>query len=266
MLAGRPIRRVAPTPLERIFALRWRLYELNQQLDAIERNSPMARVRMFGTEFTAEVLKDNGDGTFLMKAKQHTARTAVGTQFTATRKEITEMAAAEMPGTDRIKSLPGIDTMWVDAPDGGTVAVSGDSGQSALDAAMADERKTIATPAEIIAAYRKDKGIEPAPAPTTGVSVPPGPTVAPTPAPNPPGPAPMTSRIAEKAKLLASTTKGFQASVEGVLDTAIAAVQTKQSDATTRLGTAMQSIKAVTADADAGLQAIDDLVSQLTNE
>jgi hypothetical protein len=76
----------------------------------------------------------------------------------------------------------------------------------------------------------------------------------------------MTNRIAEKAKLLASATKGFQASVEGTLDDAIAAVRVKQSDASVRLDTAMQSIKAVTADADAGLQAIDDLVHQLTNQ
>lgn len=146
---GSPRRCSPPTQLERFFALRWRIFELNRQLDVIERNSPMARVRMFGSEFTAEVLKDNGDGTFLMKAKQHTSRTTVGTEFSAKREEIIEMAAAEMPAND---------------------------GSAALDTAMAEERKTLTPPAEVIAAHRAGLAAAAAGAVTKGVSVPSGPT------------------------------------------------------------------------------------------
>jgi hypothetical protein len=89
----------------------------------------VARIRVFGTEMYADVVRDNGDGTYLMMARSHSARTVAGTQITVKKTEIIEMAAAEQPPTA--------------------------DGQAALEAAMAAERKTLPSPAEIMATNRE---------------------------------------------------------------------------------------------------------------
>lgn len=125
---------------------------------AAQRSADMARVRMFGATFNADPIKDNGDGTWQMRSRAHTGRTAPGTVITVKQSEIEEMAAAEAPaGTN----APGL---------------------AALEFGMAAERKTIPTPQELIAQHRAAataKTDPPAGRPLyskPGVTVPPGPT------------------------------------------------------------------------------------------
>lgn len=138
-----------PRPRPTIRSLRIRVIELNRQLDGVLERSRiigMARVRMFGTEFAADVVRDNGDGTYLLRSRAHTARTAVGTQFTAKAGEVS-LESGELPNDD---------------------------GRQTLDAAMAAERKTLATPAEIITKHRETLA-ESGTHSQGGVSVQPGP-------------------------------------------------------------------------------------------
>lgn len=102
----------------------------------------MARIHWQGHEFTADPVRQLSNGNWIMRAKQHGPRFTVGTEIEVTAKEIIEMAAAEKP------------------PDGGLTdedrdnigaAIRARSSMSALDLAMAEERKTLPTPAELIA-------------------------------------------------------------------------------------------------------------------
>lgn len=89
----------------------------------------MARVRLFGQEFNADLVKDNGDGTWQAISREHTGRSAPGTTITVSQSEIVEAAAAELPPSPA-------------------------ASQSALDAAMAKERETLPSPADLIAQHR----------------------------------------------------------------------------------------------------------------
>lgn len=91
-LPGRPVRDVKPSTLGQILEL-YALTYINLERRAAElgvppRIPPMARVRMWGQEFDADVLLDNGNGTYLMRARERTGRTARGGSFTATKDEI----------------------------------------------------------------------------------------------------------------------------------------------------------------------------------
>jgi hypothetical protein len=100
----------------------------------------MARVNLFGQEFRAEPIECHQGGSWTMRALEHTPRTYPGKIITVRQSEIIEMAAAE-------------------APD-----VSHETGLAELDAAMAEERKTLPTYADLIAKARKD-GTIPRPKP-----------------------------------------------------------------------------------------------------
>src|SRR6266496_3008499 len=111
----------------------------------------MARVRLGGEALNADPIRQNADGTWTMIARDHTARTSPGTEFTVTAREVIEMAAAEQPS----------------------------SGHAELNAAMAKERETLPPVAELLKAGPEHKPD----APDKGVSVPVPPPVAPTTAP-----------------------------------------------------------------------------------
>ena len=137
----------------------------------------MAVVRLFGATFNADVIKDNGDGTWTMRSRAHTGRTSPGTLFTAKHSEIIEMAAAEQPAVPNSPVGTPISTVAIQAKI--------DTGLAALEAGMAAERKTLPTPAELIAAIRA-KNTSPTATPPgrpvydqPAVSVPPGPTMRP---------------------------------------------------------------------------------------
>lgn len=72
---------------------------------------------------------------------------------------------------------------------------------------------------------------------------------------------PMTSRLSEKAKLVASGQKSLQLKAEGHFDAMLEA----QKNSAERLNAAMQKIKDNQADIDAGTATIEDLANQLTN-
>jgi hypothetical protein len=112
----------------------------------------MARVRMFGTEFLADLIEDLGNGTWKAVARAHTGRTAPGTQITVKQSEIVEASAAEMPPSSSEQS----------------------DGRNELEAAMETERKTLPSPVDLIAQHRENLKEQQA------VSVPPGPTPRPT--------------------------------------------------------------------------------------
>lgn len=61
----------------------------------------MARVRWHGTEFKAEPIRENPDGTFIMKALEHGPRFSIGTEIMVTTKEIVSMDAAEKPAPEQ---------------------------------------------------------------------------------------------------------------------------------------------------------------------
>jgi hypothetical protein len=100
----------------------------------------MARVNLFGQEFRAEPIECRQDGSWKMRALEHTPRTFPGTIIEVRQSEIIEMAAAEAPDVSREKGL------------------------AELEAAMAEERKTLPTYAELVAKARKD-GTIPRPKP-----------------------------------------------------------------------------------------------------
>ncbi len=104
----------------------------------------MALVRFHGDVVHADPIRQTSAGDWEMRSRQHTGRLSVGTTFMARQDEILEMAAAEMPGS--VAQLEaGIQQAALD----NTV------GLKELDAAMAEERKTLPTPAELIAKYRE---------------------------------------------------------------------------------------------------------------
>lgn len=71
----------------------------------------------------------------------------------------------------------------------------------------------------------------------------------------------MSSRLSEKAKLVAQGQKDTMAATEAMLDGFLA----KQQAAKDKLADVGQKMAAVQADIDAGTAAIEDVVNQLTN-
>jgi len=189
----------------------------------------MARVRLWGAEFSAEPIADNGDGTFTMRAMEHTARASAGTTIRVKKGEIVSMAAAETPP-------------------------SPNESAAALDKAMAAERETLPKPAELLAQFNADQTAK-------RVSVSPGPTQAPAVAPPQGG----KMHLADKLKMLAEAPGDFSKAVESKVDAKLAEVAQKKADALKRLDNAFGKIDAVSADADAGMAAIDAAFAQLTN-
>lgn len=243
-LRGAPVRRFW-SPQSRFIALGMQIARLNGRLDEIERQAGMARVTWRGETFTARPIEQNADGSWIMEALQHTGRTAVGTRITVKPDEIE-------PGT-----MPA-----PDQPD--TTVAPADDGQAALEAAMAEERKTLVSPAELIKQAQAAKT-----AITTqgdAGAVPPGPTLAPAAAPTAQQGKAMTGHLADKMKLLASAGMDFQQAVEAKVDAKLAEIAGKKKDALANLDNAFGKIDAVGADADAGIQAINDMIGQMTNQ
>lgn len=149
-LAGRPIR-TSWSPQAQYVSLGMKIFRLRQKLDALEEQN-MAKITWRGETFLAKPIRQNPDGSWVMEALQHSGRTVPGTRITVLASEIVKGTMDEAPAESN-------------------------SGQAALDAGMAQERKTLPTPAELIAqAQGKSQG-------DTG-AVPPGPTPAPVVAPN----------------------------------------------------------------------------------
>jgi len=115
----------------------------------------MARVRAFGTEFAADLIENLGNGTWRARARTDTGRTAPGTVITVKQSEILEAAAAEMP----IGGAP---------PPELTTTPSTSISLNDLETAMAKERETLPSPADLIAQHRENL--------QQAVSVPAGPT------------------------------------------------------------------------------------------
>jgi hypothetical protein len=127
---------------------------------------------------------------------------------------------------------------------------------------MAAERKTLVSPADLIAQYqaKTDK--------SDAGAVSPGPTEA-------PAAAPMSStsqgktavpHLADKMKLLASSTKSFTAGLEKQIDDKIAAQQQAQSAVTAKVADAFAKTDAMIADAQAGAAELESELAQLSNE
>lgn len=84
----------------------------------------MARVRLFGQSFNATPVRQLANGNWIMTAHAHTARCTPGSEIEVHPDEVIEMAAAETPATD--------------------------DSQAQLEAAMAEERKTLTPVAELL--------------------------------------------------------------------------------------------------------------------
>lgn len=84
----------------------------------------MARIRWHGQEFIADPVRQLENGNWIMTAREHGARFTVGTEIEVKPGEIVEMAAAEAPAADE--------------------------SQAKLEAAMAEERKTLPSVQELL--------------------------------------------------------------------------------------------------------------------
>ena len=93
----------------------------------------MATIRLHGTTITAEPKEQLPNGDWLMEAKHHGPRCAPGTTVRVTQSEIIEMAAAEQPA---------------------------DSGMGELEKAMAEERETLPSVQELLAAAKDKQEID----------------------------------------------------------------------------------------------------------
>jgi hypothetical protein len=105
----------------------------------------MARVRLAGITLTADPVEQKPNGKWMMRARSHTGRTSPGTMIEIDQSDIIEMAAAEMPG-------------YAPMPNDLTIGPIPEDrvGMAELEKAMAEERKTLPTPAELIALHRKN--------------------------------------------------------------------------------------------------------------
>jgi hypothetical protein len=104
----------------------------------------MARVRLAGITLTADPVEQKTNGKWLMRARMHTGRTSPGTIIEVDESDILEMAAAEMPGYAPIPNDLTIGPIPADK-----------IGLAELEKGMAEERKTLPSPAELIAAHQK---------------------------------------------------------------------------------------------------------------
>jgi hypothetical protein len=98
----------------------------------------VAQVKIFGTIVSADVVRQETNGEWLMRSRVHAARLSPGTQFLAKKNEIIQMDAAEVPGYAPIPS---------DLEEKLSLAE--------LERAMAEERKTLPSPAELITQHQK---------------------------------------------------------------------------------------------------------------
>jgi hypothetical protein len=106
----------------------------------------MATVKMFGQQFAVDLVQKLGldsKGQQLWKAvsRAHTGRTVPGTTITVNQSEILQADQDELNGSVASRCAP---------PSSSEVTAS----QAALEVAMAEERKTLPTPAELIAQHR----------------------------------------------------------------------------------------------------------------
>lgn len=96
----------------------------------------MARVRLFGAEFTATPIRQINATTWLMRAEAHTSRCSPGSEIMVKVAEIVEMAAAEI--AERYTTLDGrpIDpsTLVADVPEGFRVIRGPAAGLADLEA------------------------------------------------------------------------------------------------------------------------------------
>jgi hypothetical protein len=214
----------------------------------------MARVRWNGQEFLADPVRQNPDGSWVMTARAHTARTVPGTEITVQKAEIIEMAAAEQPGADHPSTTirPPIDR-------------SSTAGLAAVEAAMAAERATLepitaATLAKAAKDFRHD-------APDHGVSVPPNPPQAPaqqSPAPQPPGDhmsSDRNDRLRGKLAAAAGVVKHLSDELEARADAIIARKDTIAAQA----DHAFAPHEAALASHEAGLREVEDALRLLDN-
>ncbi len=88
----------------------------------------MARIRLFGTIYNAKPIEERPDGSWIMAALEHGPRFTIDTPLHVLKGEIVEMAAAEIP-------------------------LSPEASFAAVEAAMAEERKALPKPAELIARH-----------------------------------------------------------------------------------------------------------------
>jgi len=105
----------------------------------------MARVRFAGITLTADPVEQKANGKWLMRARSHTGRTSPGTMIEVEQGEILEMAAAEMPGYAPLPEDLHLGPIPADK-----------IGLAELEKAMAEERKTLPSPAELIALHQKN--------------------------------------------------------------------------------------------------------------
>lgn len=106
----------------------------------------MARVRFAGTEIAVDVIEKTPDGDYFVRARQHGPRTSIGTLIRVKRSEFTELKPTEDPGTPQFAA--------VEIENGIVDKVAEVASQAALDKAMAEERKTLPSPADLIAQHR----------------------------------------------------------------------------------------------------------------
>jgi hypothetical protein len=96
----------------------------------------MALIRWLGQVFAADLVRDNGDGTWEAVSRAHTARTDPGTTITVSQSEILDPIPTLMTATS--------------PPSASSAAAS----LSDLQAQMAKERETLPSPADLIAQHR----------------------------------------------------------------------------------------------------------------
>lgn len=74
------------------------------------------------------------------------------------------------------------------------------------------------------------------------------------------------THLADKLKLLASSTSDFTKQLEDTVDAKLAAHQAKKTELTNRINDVFAKTDAISADADAGLTALENTLNQLTNQ
>lgn len=168
----------------------------------------MARIQWHGHTFTAKPIKELPDGGWLMEAQEHGARFTIGTKIKVQKREIIELASAEMPP-------------------------SPDAGLAQLEAAMAEERKTLPTPAEIIANWRANKSATPE------------------------DQTQMPSKLSSLPGLVKSTAQEIEDQADKVAS--------RLQNAKTGAGVALDKLNTVAADVEKSTAQIEDTVNQLTN-
>lgn len=184
----------------------------------------MARVRLFGQTFTATPKEQLANGEWLMEAREHATRCSPGTMIRVTKAEIVSMDADEAPA----------------APD---------AGRAALEQAMADERKTLPSVQQVLAATKKGDTM---PGASPGKAAP-----AAAPAPKPQDDTMTASKLSALADMAKSTTQELEAQADAAL-TRLDAAKTKAMGGISKLND-------IAADLEKSTSAIEDFANQITN-